>query len=308
AVSAVHSGKYGELLVSRGSPSKGGGGQSSRASIGVRPFTAPPSNFDYNVWVGPAPMQPFQANLHPYRWHWFWDFGNGEIGNQGVHQMDVARWGIKGGTLPTKVYSLGGRFTHDGPDNGQTPNMQLSVMEFGKAILLFEVRGLTGRHPDFPDDVSNYWITTLGAIKPGSGRRGEYMFFPKGGGDPQPLDVPQPKITVADAFPAFINAMRTRKPEDNNCDAEVAHYSAACIHVSNASYRLGVGDPKNYQKARALVGEQPDVVAALERIHDNCKVLGLPIDEMTWTIGPVLTFDPSSERFTGEQAEAANKL
>src|SRR5205823_10338423 len=108
-------------------------------------------------------------------------------------------------------------------------------------------------------------------------------------------------LSLHDALPIW-------KPEDNNCDAEVAHYSAACIHLSNASYRLGVGDPKNYKKARALVGEQPDVVAALERIHDNCKVLGLPIDEMTWTIGPVLTFDPSSERFTGEQAEAANKL
>ncbi len=308
AVAAVHSGKYGELLVSRGSPSKGGGGRQSRASIGVRPLSAPPSSLDYNLWVGPAPMQPFHANLHPYTWHWFWDFGNGEIGNQGVHQMDVARWGIKDGTLPTKVYSLGGRFTHDGPDQGQTPNMQLSVMEFGKAILLFEVRGLTGRHPDFPDDVSNYWVTTQGVIKPGGGRREGYVFVPKGGGDPQPLDVPQPKITVADAFPAFINAMRTRKPEDNNCDAEVAHYSAACIHLSNASYRLGVGDPKNYRKARELVGEQPEVVAALERIHDNCKVLGLPIDEMTWTIGPVLTFDPKSERFTGERADEANKL
>jgi len=103
--------------------------------------------------------------------------------------------------------------------------------------------------------------------------------------------------------------MRTRKPEDNNCDAEVAHYSAACIHLSNASYRLGVGDPKNYKKARELVGEQqPEVVAALERIHDNCKVLGWPIDEMTWTIGPVLTFDPKAERFTGERAEEANNL
>jgi len=309
AVAAVHSGKYGELLVSRGSPSKGGSGRNSRASIGFRPISPPPSNFDYNLWVGPAPMQPFHANLHPYTWHWFWDFGNGEIGNQGVHQMDIARWGIKGGTLPTKVYSLGGRFTHDGPDQGQTPNMQLAVMEFGKAILLFEVRGLTGRHPNFPDDVSNYWVTTEGMIKQGGERRQGYMFYPQGGGDPQKLEVPEPKITVADAFPAFINAVRTRKPEDNNCDAEVAHYSAACIHLSNASYRMGMGDPKNYKKAQDLVGQQqPEVTSALERIHDNCKVLGLPIDEMTWTIGPVLSFDPKSEQFTGDRADEANRL
>src|SRR5262249_61331392 len=141
----------------------------------------------------------------------------------GRHQMDIARSGIKGGTLPTKVYSLGGRFTHDGPDQGQTPNMQLAVMEFGKAILLFEVRGLTGRHPDFPDDVSNYWITTLGAIKPGGGRREGYMFYPKAGGEPQKLEVPEPKLAVADAVPAFLEPMRNRTTRGHHCAPEFAH-------------------------------------------------------------------------------------
>jgi predicted dehydrogenase len=306
AVAAAHSGKYGQLLVSKGSASKPGSG---RSSVGFRPFTAPPSNFDYNLWVGPAPMQPFHANLHPYNWHWFWDFGNGEIGNQGVHQMDIARWGIKGGTLPTKVLSIGGRFLSDGPDQAVTPNMQLAVMEFGTSILLFEVRGLTGKHADFPQDVSNQFFTTEGVIKEGGrGRGGGYMFFPKGGGEPVRLDVPEPKITVADAFPAFINAMRTRKPEDNNCDAEVAHYSAACCHLPNISYRLGQGKPGNYNEARKAVGDNAEVVATLERIRDNCRAVGLPIDGMTYTIGEVLTFDPAAEKFTGEHAEAANKL
>src|SRR5262245_34961162 len=216
AIAAVQSGKYGELLVSHGSSSKPGSG---RSSLGVQPISSPPSNFDFNMWCGPAPMQPFHANLHPYNWHWFWDFGNGEIGNQGVHQMDIARWAIKGSNLPTKVYSIGGRFLHDGPDQGQAPNMQMAVMEFGNAILLFEVRGLTGKHPDWPQDVSNRFIMTEGVIKEGGGRgrgAGGYMFYPKSGGEAQPLAVEEPKITVADAFPAFINAMRTRKPEDNN--------------------------------------------------------------------------------------------
>ena len=309
AIAAVQSGKYGELLVSHGSSSKPGSG---RSSLGFKPLTTPPSNFDYNVWVGPAPMQPFHGNLHPYNWHWFWDFGNGEIGNQGVHQMDIARWAIKGSNLPTKVYSLGGRFLHDGPDQALTPNMQLAVMEFGKAILLFEVRGLTGKHPDFPQDVSNRFVTTEGVIKEGGGRGGRgggYMFYPKNGGEPQPLVVEEPKITVADAFPAFINAMRTRKPEDNNCDAEVAHYSAACIHVANASYRLGSGDPRNYTKAEAAVaGHHAEAKAVVERIRDNCKALGMPMDQATWTIGPVLTFDPATEKFTGDNAAAANAL
>jgi hypothetical protein len=153
---------------------------------------------------------------------------------------------------------------------------------------------------------------TEGVIKEGGERRSGYMFHPKGGGAPQKLDVPEPKITVADAFPAFINACRTRKPEDNNCDAEVAHYSAACCHLGNISYRLGTADPKNYSKADELVKKESknnsEVVGALEKIRDNCKAYGIPMDEASWVIGPVLTFDPKTERFNGERAEDANKL
>lgn len=311
AVAAVHSGKYGELLVSRGSASKPGKG---RSGLGFQPYTAPPADFDFDLWLGPAPLQPYHKNLHPYNWHWFWDTGNGEIGNQGVHQMDVARWGIKAGNLPTKVYSMGGRFLHDGPDQAQTPNMQLAVMEFGDGgpILLFEVRGLTGdkNRPDFPQDVSNQWFMTDGVIKEGGDRRSGYMFHPKNGGEPQKLDVPEPKMAVADAFPAFINAVRTRKPEDNNCDAEVAHYSAACCHLGNISYRLGAGNPGNYKECETITNKNKNkqVTEALEKIRDNCKGYGLPINEMTWVIGPELTFDPKAERFTGELAESANKL
>jgi predicted dehydrogenase len=201
AVAAAQSGKYGKLLISKGSASKPGSG---RSSIGFKPVSSPPSGFDFNLWLGPAPLQPFHANLHPYNWHWFWDTGNGEIGNQGVHQMDIARWAIKSSNLPTRVFSLGGRFLHDGPDQAQTPNMQLAVMEFGNGgpILLFEVRGLTGKHPDFPQDVSNSFYTSEGVIKSaGRGGGGGYMFYPKSGGEPQRLVVEEPKITVATPSP-----------------------------------------------------------------------------------------------------------
>jgi predicted dehydrogenase len=316
ATAAAQSGKYGKLLVSRGCASKPGKG---RSSIGYKPNSTPPSNFDFNLWLGPAPLQPFHANLHPYNWHWFWDTGNGEIGNQGVHQMDIARWAIKEKNLPTKVYSLGGRFLHDGPDQAQTPNMQLAVMEFGDGgpILLFEVRGLTGdrKRPDWPQDVSNQFFTTEGVIKTVRGSEEGYMFYPKNGGEAQKLQAPESKISVTNPFLAFINAIRTRKPEDNNCDAEVAHYSAACCHLGNISYRLGSGSPGNYEEAVKKVSDNknPEVKAALERIHDNCKGYSLPIDEMTWVIGPELNFDPASEQFTGKKNDAelvaaANKL
>jgi predicted dehydrogenase len=296
-IAAVHSGKYGQLLVSKGSASKPGQG---RTSIGFKEIETPPSTLDFNLWLGPCREQPYHKNLVHYNWHWFWETGNGEIGNQGVHQMDIARWGIKDATLPTKVFSVGGRFLPGGPDQAQTPNMQLGVMEFGPTILLFEVRGLTGKHKDFPQDVSNKYFTTEGMLSDG-------QFYPKGGGAPQKIDVsPAPQERESDHFAAFINTMRTRKPEDNPCDAEVAHFSAALCHLPNISYRLGqTGD---YDKARGAIGDNKEVVATLERIRDNCKAVGVPVDKTTYTIGPVLTFDPASERFTGDRADEANKL
>jgi predicted dehydrogenase len=97
-------GIYGKLLVSYGLCYK------RRTSIGFKEPSPPPSELDFNMWLGPAPQQPHHGNLVHYNWHWFWDFGNGDIGNQGVHQMDIARWLIPGATLPRGVISVGGRF------------------------------------------------------------------------------------------------------------------------------------------------------------------------------------------------------
>ena len=102
-----------------------------------------PTELDFNLWLGPAQQQPFHANLVHYNWHWFWDFGNGDIGNQGVHEMDIARWAIPGATLPRSVVSLGGRFGYN--DQGETPNTQIAVIDYGDTQLIFEVRGLPHR-------------------------------------------------------------------------------------------------------------------------------------------------------------------
>jgi predicted dehydrogenase len=103
SVAAVASGKYGKLLVSKAYASK------TRWSIGFKPIEEPPEHVDFDIWLGPARKQPYHGNLVHYNWHWFWNFGNGEIGNQGVHQMDIARWGIPGGTLPKSVIERQGR-------------------------------------------------------------------------------------------------------------------------------------------------------------------------------------------------------
>ncbi|MHC4402851.1 MAG: Gfo/Idh/MocA family protein, partial [Planctomycetota bacterium] len=177
SVAAVASGKYGKLLVSKAYASK------PRWSIKFEEIKDPPPELDFNLWLGPAPMQPYHENLVHYDWHWFWDTGNGEIGNQGVHQMDIARWGIPGGKLPIGAFSMGGRWvesTEGHPpftDQAQTPNMQLSVLDFGETLLVFEVAGLCGRsvvdRPAPARKVDNEFYLEEGAIKGGK-------FYPNG--------------------------------------------------------------------------------------------------------------------------------
>ncbi len=211
-MAALHAGKWGKLLVSKGYICK------PRPSIGFKPAEQPPKGLDFDLWLGPSAVQPFHRNLVHYNWHWFWDFGNGEIGNQGVHQADVARWAIPGATLPTKVWSLGGRLGYK--DQGQTPNMQMAVFEFGDVLLVLEVRGLVGElklgkksekgprdlaFAGFPSKVSNEFYTTEGMVRDGK-------FYPKPGGTVHPVAA-KPRIgrrasstTIPPAGPSAVSS------------------------------------------------------------------------------------------------------
>lgn len=285
-IAAVQSGKYGKLLVSKGYCCK------PRWSIGVKPVSPPPSGFDFNLWLGPAPEQEFHGNLHPYNWHWFWDTGNGDIGNQGVHEMDVARWAIPGATLPTKVWSLGGRFLPGETDQGQTPNMQLAVMEFGDVILLFEVRGLVGREGAPPNNVSNEYYTTEGMIRNG-------QFYPKNGGAPVALEIEQAeRVAPGGPFGSFINAVRSRNVAQINGDAETAHYSSALCHLANISYRLGTKVP--FDKPTQRLGDNRQIVEAFEAIRENLQAVKIRLAEATYVLGRELKFDPKTEKFVGD--------
>jgi predicted dehydrogenase len=290
-IAAVQSGKYGKLLVSKGYCCK------PRWSIGRKAPSTPPTALDFNIWLGPAPQQPFHGNLVHYNWHWFWDFGNGDIGNQGIHELDVARWAIKGATLPTKVWSLGGRFAED--DQGQTPNMQMSVYEYGDVLLLFEVRGLVDKPADSPFKfkVANEYYTTDGMITNGK-------FFPKGGGDPQPLDKFDIKVAPGGPWGSFLNAVRTRNVSDCNADVELAHHSCSLIHSANASYRLGADVP--FQQKSQKLGDNSVVVESFKNIQDNLTGVGIKLDEQNYRLGRTLTLDPQTERYVGDGADEAN--
>jgi predicted dehydrogenase len=293
-IAAVQSGKYGKLLVSKGYCCK------PRWSIGTKPVADPPKTLAFDLWLGPAERQPYHANLVHYNWHWFWDFGNGDIGNQGVHEMDVARWAIKGATLPSKVWSLGGRFAYE--DQGQAPNTELAVMEFGDVLLVFEVCGLVKDkdHPQgIPFNVKNEYYTTEGRIAGG-------RFYAKNGDKGEPLEKVEAKVAPGGPFGSWLHAVRGRKVEDLNADVEVGHYSAALCHLPNISYRLGEKVPFSAKTNR--LGDNREVVQSFESLRQDLKAVGVKLEETEYVLGKVLTFNPKEERFTGEGAGAANAL
>jgi hypothetical protein len=248
------------------------------------------------LWLGPAPKQDFHGNLHTYNWHWFWDTGNGDTGNQGVHEMDIARWAIKGATMPKRVWSIGGRYVPGEKDQGQTPNMQISVYEYDEAILLFETRGLVGKSGSPDRNVSNEYYTTEGMIKGG-------IFYPKNGGASVKAKGEAAPVTPGGAFGSFIHAVRSRNNADINCDAEVAHHSAALCHLGNISYRLGKQDA--FSGNDNPFGKNEQIKSSLDMLQNNLKAVNIDLNETTVAMGRDLKFDPATESFQDDkQADA----
>jgi predicted dehydrogenase len=288
-IAAAQSGKYGKLLVSKGYCCK------PRWSIGYKPYEAVPGNVDFNLWLGPAQEQPFHRNLVHYNWHWFWDFGNGDIGNQGVHQMDIARWAIKGAALPKSVVTMGGRYV-DGPsyqDQGETPNMQLAVFDYGETKLVFETRGLVGKMSDFPRRVDNELYLEAGVIRGGK-------FYENNRGDGADLGEVEVNMGQGDIFENFIRAVRSRSRQGQHADILEGHYSSALCHLANISYRLGWKYP--FTMKTTSLGESEVVSDAFRTVIDNTKALGVDPLKSTYQLGPKLKLDRSSEKFINNTA------
>jgi predicted dehydrogenase len=186
------------------------------------------------MWLGPAPERPFSKNRFHYNWHWHWDTGNGDIGNQGVHQMDIARWGLGVG-LPKRVQSMGDHFMFD--DDQETPNTQLAAFHYPdeKKMLVFEVR---------------HWISNaedLDARKEGNaigvifyGTEG-YMTVPNYESYQVYLGRKRERgpanQSEGNHYLNFIEAVRSRRTEHLNASAVEAHPSAALCHLANIAYR-----------------------------------------------------------------------
>ena len=112
-----------------------------RDTIGRKPVEPVPPGVHYDLWLGPAPEHPFTQNRFHYNWHWFWDYGNGDLGNQGIHQVDAVRWAL-GVKYPSRVSAIGGHFMFD--DDQETPNTLNATYEFNdggkKKMMVAEVR------------------------------------------------------------------------------------------------------------------------------------------------------------------------
>lgn len=198
----------------------------------------------YDLWTGPATMRPFNRNRFHYNWHWQWEYGNGDTGNQGPHQFDVALWGLNKKEHPATVYSKGGVYVFDSQQD--TPNIQTSVFQYADETLFeFTTRGLfTNREGKMRVGVIFYGEKGYLEIDSG-GNWASYFGYenepgPSSESKKEESDAPMSTVGVGDGdhYMNFIKSLRSGKQEDLNCEIEVGHKSAAISHMANISYLL----------------------------------------------------------------------
>jgi predicted dehydrogenase len=241
-------------------------GEEYSMTVGGKPLKNPPTReyltkVNYDLFLGPAPKRPFNRNRFHYNWHWHWDYGSGDIGNQGVHQMDVARWGLNKNEHPVKIRSFGGFFAFDASQ--ETANTQIAAFEYADGkILQFEVRGLY-TNDEKGVRIGNLFFGTEGWMYLNSSGDTWATFFGK---DNEPGPSSKTADTSADPsdltgsggdihFVNFIKALRSGKQEDIPADIEGGHLSAALCHMANISYRLRRDLNFNCEKER-FVGDR----------------------------------------------------
>lgn len=205
-----------------------------RPSIGRKPDIPVPPGIDWDKFLGPAPMRPFNENRFKYNWHWFWDTGNGDLGNQGVHQMDVAIWGLGINKLPAAAVSTGGKYVYD--DDQETPNTQIASFDYGPVELVFEVRGLmTGGEGDAKGvKVGNIWYGSDGYLVLDGGGFRVYK------GEKNELAMDEKPIRDGDGghMGNFLAAVKSRNRDSLNAEVAIGITSAKLCHIANISYRL----------------------------------------------------------------------
>lgn len=295
AIAWVREGHIGKILRARGFCYK------PRPSIGKVDGPQPvPPGIDYDLWCGPAPKEPLMRKKLHYDWHWVWPTGNGDLGNQGIHQMDMARWALGETALSPRVLSVGGRLGY--ADDGTTPNTMIVFHDYPTAPLIFEVRGL----PASADakNMDKYHGVDIGIVVDCEG--GAMLISNYTGAKVEDKDgVELKKFSGASShFANFIDAVRSRKPGDLNAEILEGHLSSALCHTGNISYRLG--KPQSPEEIREAVKANQDLAEALGRMEEHLAANHVDLRKTPATLGAVLKMDPQTERFVGNRK--ANRL
>ena len=260
-----------------------------RNSIGKADGPCPtPKGLDLDLWIGPAPKVPIVRKRFHYDWHWIWDYGNGDLGNQGIHEMDKARWGLGKNELPKSVLSLGGRFGY--VDDGETANTQMCFFDYGDCHLIFEVRGLPSKDLQGAK-VGNIFYGSDGYLVCPSydsgvvfSPKGEKLETFKGGGD---------------HYGNFVASVRSRKHTDLNADIVEGHLSSALCHLGNISYRLGSLVPFS-TKAKAF-GDDKETLESFRRMQEHLHDNKVPIEDGQYRLGRPLAINQKTESFVNDK-------
>jgi predicted dehydrogenase len=299
ALEYVQKGNLGKMLCVYGLNYK------PRGSIGLAGGVQQiPKSIDYDLWSGPAPQAPLiRKHLH-YDWHWDWRYGNGDLGNMGIHFMDGCRMAVGESKLPKHVMSIGGRFSYK--DDGQTPNTLLTYFDYKPVPVIFEVRGL----PKNKSIAARAWgrnMDTFHGVGQGvvvlceGGHLAKNKVFDKAG-----KLIKQFKPTTPEVGANFLQAVRNGKPGELVADIEEGHTSAALVHLANISHRLGKTAPDGEITDR--IAGQKELAKSYKRFKTHLDANGVDLKTTAATLGPMLTVDPRAERFIGDFSDEANKL
>jgi predicted dehydrogenase len=323
AVKDVHAGKYGKVKVARAICYK------RRKSIGPAKKNEIPSTIDYDLWNGPADIQESirgnqtdknaettSAGAVHYDWHWFWNYGGGDLCNQAIHEIDIARWFLGTHEVAPEVVSVGGRFGY--VDCAETPNTFISIHNYAAAPLITEVYGLTAdgkmngpmnkfgkfkKAPDIgivvecengtivvPDYNSAQAYDTKGEQIKSYGKAVEQVDLTGG---------------ASGHHANWVACIRKGSSEGIHAPVRECHLSTALVHSANISFRLGA--KKSSGEIAEAVKANAGLAEAYGRMKDHLGVNGVNLDETKAVLGVPLTQDTKTELFTGANAEAANR-
>ncbi|MCR9294156.1 MAG: Gfo/Idh/MocA family oxidoreductase [bacterium] len=301
AIPQIHEGRIGKIVQARGLCYR------NRKTIGKleKPLT-PPATVDYNLWLGPAADLPIMRPKFHYDWHWVFNTGNGDMGNQGPHEMDLLRWALGDPQHPRKVTSFGERFAWN--DAGDTPNLQYAQFDFGDGVpVIFEVRNLyqdgdkanVGKYAKGP----GVGIIVTGEKGEFRGGRGGGAFYDNDGNKVEEFKGDSGRTHMEH----FLECVRSGKQEDLRSPVESAYYSSCMSHLANISVRTGEALPGAALAER--INNNAVASEVLGRFTEQLELWDVDTEKTPWNAGPELTFDPESEVFTaGEQMDAANGL